>query len=130
MDTICKQSLKPLESGQGENKQLILEFIISEVERGTGLTLIELKKKYSEDKLFYLGLKYVTTTKKAYCEALKIPVEAGCRYKRALEKNKLLVQSIDEVLCPYTKHLAHQISTNPMEFERLSKSAVDQLKLF
>ena len=130
MDTICKQSLNPLEIGHGKNKHLILEYIISEVEKGTGLTILHLKKQYSEDKLFYLGLKYVTTTKKAYCEALKIPLEAGCRYKRALEKNRLLVQSIDEVFCPYTKHLAHLISTNPKEFERLLKSSIKQLKLF
>lgn len=130
MNTICKQSLKPLESGHGENKQLILQYIILEIERGTGKMLVELKKQYSEDKLFYIGLKHVTTTKKAYCEALQIPIEAGCRYKRALEKNSLLVQSIDEVLCPYTKHLAHQISTNSKEFERLLKSSVNQLKLF
>ena len=66
----------------------------------SGLHLSELKRKYNEEQLFHVGLKHVTTTKKAFCEALKIPVEAGCRYKRTLEKEGLLVQSVDEVICP------------------------------
>lgn len=115
---------------QGKDKALVLKFIIKQVENGTGLSLSALKKKYSEDKLFQIGLKHVTTTKKAYCTALSIPVEAGCRYKRALEKDGLLVQSVDEVICPFTKYPAHLISTNPKEFEKLQKSTTNQLKLF
>ncbi|NAS32435.1 hypothetical protein GTQ40_15730 [Flavobacteriaceae bacterium R38] len=126
------QSLNKTRQSQRESKDktLVLNFIRAEVEKGTGLILTELKEKYSEDQLFHIALKYVTTTKKALCTAIQIPVEAGCRYKRALEKEGLLVQSIDEVICPYTKHMAHLISTNPDEFEKLSKSKVNQTSLF
>ena len=130
MNTARNQSLIPLESGQGKGRFFVLNSIISKVENGTGKTLRELKKMYSEDYLFQIGLQYVTTTKKAYCEAMQIPVEAGCRYKRTLEKGGLLVQSVDEVFCPYTNHLAHLISTNRDEFEWLLKSRSNQLKLF
>lgn len=114
----------------GKVNHLALESIIKQVEKGTGLTLSELKKQYSEESLFAISLKHVTTTKKALCSALNIPVEAGCRYKRTLEKNNILVQSSDEVVCPLTKHMAHLISTNPNEFGRLLKSSIGQLDLF
>ena len=118
-----RQSLR-----QDKDKILVLKYIISQVEKGTGYTLSELKKQYKEEYLFYIGLKHVTTTKKAYCKAMDIPVEAGCRYKRKLEKNGYLVQSINKVICPYTKHFAHKISTNPNEFAELTKT--NQLTLF
>lgn len=115
---------------QPQYKKLVLQSIVKQIEKGTGLTISELKKQYSEETLFAVALKHVTTTKKALCTALNIPVEAGCRYKRSLEKDGLLVQSIDEVICPFTKHSAHLISTNPKEFERLQKSKSNQTKLF
>lgn len=115
---------------KGKDKNLTLQYIIKQVEKGTGLSFSELKKQYSEEHLFTLALKYVTTTKKALCTAFNIPVEAGCRYKRTLEKDGNLVQSIDQVICPFTKHPAHLISTNPKEFERLLKSNTNQLQLF
>lgn len=124
------QNPAPLQKGQVKDKALVLQSIIKQVEKGTGLTFRQLKSKYSEDKLFALGLRHVTTTKKAYCTAMKIPVEAGCRYKRNLEKAGLLVQSIDEVICPFTKHPAHLISTNRQVFETLLKSKSTQTKLF
>jgi hypothetical protein len=114
---------------QSKDKQLTLNYIIRTVEKGTGLHK-ELKQQYSEERLFNEALKHVTTTKKALCTALNIPVEAGCRYKRELEKNGLLVQSTDEVICPFTKFSAHLISTNPKEFERLRKTNTNQLQLF
>lgn len=114
----------------GNDKQLLLKDIVRKVENGTNKTIQQLKKELNEEQLFNIGLKYVTTTKKAYCTALKIPVEAGCRYKRTSEKQGRLVQSIDEVICPYTKHFAHLISTNPNEFEKLQTSSSNQLKLF
>ena len=113
-----------------EERNSSLQFIIKQVEKGTGLTFSELKKQYSEDHLFSLALKHVTTTKKALCTAFNIPVEAGCRYKRSLEKDGCLVQSIDEVICPLTKHPARLITTNSQEFERLLKSNTHQLNLF
>jgi len=115
---------------QGKDTFLTLQFIIKQVEKGTGLSLLELKKQYSEEQLFTLALKHVTSTKKAICTAFNIPVEAGCRYKRTIEKEGNLVQSIDVVICPFTKHPAHLISTNPKEFERLLKSNSNQLNLF
>ncbi len=115
---------------QNKDRSLNLKLIVNQIEKGTGISLSELKKQYSEERLFELGLFHVTTTKKALCTALKIPVEAGCRYKRKLEKNGQLVQSIDEVTCPYTKHSAHLISTNPCEFEKLQRSNTNQLNLF
>ena len=117
-------------NGKGKGKKFILQSVINQVEKGTGLTLKQLKLKYSEDRLFYIGLQHITTTKKAFCKALDIPIEAGCRYKRTLEKSGLLVQSAKEVVCPYTKHFAHLISTNPKEFDKLRESTTNQLKLF
>jgi hypothetical protein len=116
--------------GQGKDRYLTLKYIVKEVEKGTGLSFSELKNYYSEELLFSVALRHVTTTKKALCTALNIPVEAGCRYKRTLEKDGFLVQSIDEVICPFTKHPAHLISTNPNEFRRLLKSNTNQLSLF
>ena len=115
---------------QVQDKQLVLKYIVNQVEKGTGSSVSELKKQHTEEQLFNVALKHVTTTKKALCTALNIPVEAGCRYKRSLEKDGLLVQSIDEVICPFTKHSAHLISTNPKEFAWLQKSKSNQLKMF
>jgi hypothetical protein len=120
----------PLCKRQFEDKALILDFIRKQVQKGTGKSLSELKKKHSEERLFYIGLKYTTTTKKAYCKALNINIDNACRYKRNLEVDGYLVQSVDEVICPYTNHKAHLISTNPNEFERLQKSKTNQLKMF
>jgi len=124
------QNPAPLQKGQNKGTVLILQYIAKQVEKGTGLTLSELKECFTEDRLFAIGLRHITTTKKAFCTALDIPVEAGCRYKRNLEKAGLLVQSVDEVICPYTKHPAHLISTNPKEFDELLKTKNNQTKLF
>lgn len=130
MNKTLKTPVNSLHKRQNKDKNLTLKYIVKQVEKGTGLSFSELKKLYSEDHLFSLALKHVTTTKKALCTALNIPVEAGCRYKRTLEKEGNLVQSIDEVICPFTRHSAHLISTNPKEFERLLKSNTNQLNLF
>jgi hypothetical protein len=130
MEAVNTHSLNPNKIGLSKDKYLTLQFIIKQVEKGTGLSYKELKKQYSEVSLFREALKHVTTTKKALCTALNIPVEAGCRYKRELENSGLLVQSTDEVICPLTKFPAHLISTNPKEFERLRKTNTNQLQLF
>jgi hypothetical protein len=119
-----------LRKNQSEDKILTLQYIVKQVEKGTDLSLSELKKQYSEDKIFTIALKHVTTTKKALCKALDLNVDNCCRFKRRLEKEGNLVQSIDEVICPFTKHPSHLISTNPKEFERLLKSNTNQLNLF
>ncbi|MFI2744199.1 hypothetical protein ACG2LH_15805 [Zhouia sp. PK063] len=115
---------------QAQDKEIVLKSIIKNIEKGTNKKLSELRTELKEEDIFRISLKYVTTTKKALCSALNIPVESGCRYKRSLEKNGLLVQSVDEVICPYTKHMAHLISTNPKEFNKLLKSKSNQTKLF
>lgn len=102
-----------------QDKDLVLNYIRSTVEKGTGLTYENLKTEYSEEQLFYISLKHVTTTKKALCTAMGIPVEAGCRYKRTYEKEGLLVQSTDEVPCPYTNHFARLLTTNSELFEAI-----------
>ena len=87
------------------------------------LRLIELKR-------YYLGLQYITTSNNAICQALKIPVEAGTRYKAELESNNHLVASVDKFICPYTGENVQFLSTNPAEFDRLIKSDTNQLNLF
>lgn len=119
-----------LDKRQGQDKNLILKRIIYDVKKGTGLSISKLKKQYSEEQLFYVALKQVTTTKKALCKSLNINIDNACRYKRKLEIQGYLVQSIDEVICPFTKHPAHLISTNPKEFKRLKKSNTNQLNFF
>lgn len=113
-----------------QDKELVLKYIIKIVEKATHLNCSDLKEKYPEDKLFSIALKYVTTTKKAVCLAFDIPIENACRYKRALEKDGNLVQSIDEVICPITGRSAHLLSTNPKVFSKLLKSNTNQLNLF
>jgi hypothetical protein len=113
-----------------KDKKLTLRLIVEHVEKCSGLSLKQLKERYGEDKLFFVGLQYVTTTKKAYCEAMDIPVEAGCRYKRHLEDAGLLVESDEDFVCPYTGWMARLISTNPAEFDELKKSKSNQTKLF
>ena len=127
---MAKNNRKTPVSNSKQFKYNVLNGIINQVQIGTGLSLSELKEMYSEDKLFFISLQHVTTTKKAICEAMGIPVEAGCRYKRELQKRGLLVESTDQSICPFTKHPAHLISTNPKEFERLQESNSNQLKLF
>ena len=126
MKTTNSNNLIP--NDNGKEKREVLNFIKTQVEKGTGLTIDELKKRYSEEVLFYKALKHVTTTKKALCKALNIEVDNACRHKRKYELKGLLVQSNDDVVCPYTKDLARLLSTNPNEFERLTYS--NQLKLF
>tara|TARA_B110000285_G_C15138189_1_gene628675 strand:- start:2131 stop:2508 length:378 start_codon:yes stop_codon:yes gene_type:complete len=111
-----------------KDKEIYLEFLRKEVEKGTNKTLSQLKDSQSEENLFYTALKHVTTTKKAICKALDIGIDNACRYKRRYEKENLLVQSIDEVICQYTGNLAHNLTTSPAKFEELRKT--NQLKLF
>jgi hypothetical protein len=86
-----------------------------------------LKSIYSEEKLFLIALKHVSTTKKSLCRALGLGVDNCCRYKRDLEKKGLLVESIESVTCFYTGCDAKVLSTNPEKFNKLRKSK--QLKL-
>lgn len=112
------------------SKKMLMDSIIAVIESCAGENIDSLKKELKEEELFFLGLKFLTTTKKAYCQALGIPIEAACRYKRTFEKKGLLVQSSYKIVCPYTGHLAHLISTNPTEFDNLKKTRFRQLSLF
>ena len=115
---------------QFKDKQLLLNNIVNTAEKGTGYSLIELKEMYSEKDLFYIALKYVTSTKKAICKAFDITLENACRYKRLLEQQQKLVQSSYKVYCPFTGCLANLLSTNPNEFDKLCKISTNQLNLF
>lgn len=113
-----------------KDRKLTVRLIVQHVEKCSGLSLKQLKERYPEDKLFFVALQYVTTTKKALCTAMDIPVEAGCRYKRSLEDAGLLVESKDEFACPFTGWQAKLISTNPTEFDNLNTSKSKQVKMF
>jgi hypothetical protein len=116
--------------GKLKDRQNVVEFIRNRVEKSTGLSFKILFEEYSEQKRYYLALRVVTTSNKAVCEAMRVPVEAGTRAKDALEKEGRLVASIDKFQCPYTGEMVQFLSTNPKEFEGLKKSKYTQLKLF
>lgn len=106
----------------------LIDHLRKQIENGSRKSIQALIEENSEDRLFYLGAYYVTTTKKALCEAIRVPVEAACRHKRKFEKEGKLKQSEADVICPVTKHPARLISTNPNEFDKLDNS--NQLKIF
>lgn len=113
-----------------KRKERVSKSILVEIEKSMGMTIQEIKSKFSEERLFLESLKHITTTKKALCAALLLNVENCCRYKRTAEKEGRLVQSVDEVICPYTGFSSHLISTNPSKFQELTKSNSNQLNLF
>jgi len=112
------------------DREQVLFLIRDLVETRTGESLNQFTRNHSELQRYYIGLIHVTTTNKAICEALLIPVEAGTRYKDKLEKSSSLVASTDEFQCPYTGEMAHLLSTNPKEFDSLRKTVDTQMKLF
>ena len=120
-----------LQSKFSENnrRNLVLKNIRTEIVNASGKSF-ETILKMPEIQRYHLGLYHITTSNKAICEALNIPTEAGCRYKVELEKNQNLVTSVDEFQCPFTKEYVHFLSTNPLEFESLTKSNTNQLKMF
>ena len=103
-----------------------LNWIIRKVEKGTGLTIRELKSIYSEKALFYEALKYVSTTSRCLCMALSLSRPNSCRYKTDLERRGLLAQSVDKYICRNSFDLANLLSTNQDKFDELLKS--NQLK--
>jgi len=114
--------------GKKINKNIVLLGIKHEVLKVEDLTLKEFKEKYSEKEQFYKGLHHVTTTKKAICLALELGIDNSCWYKRQLEKEGKLVESIENFFCPITGYKAKKLSTNPERFDLLKKT--NQLKLF
>ncbi|SDX19231.1 hypothetical protein [Aequorivita viscosa] len=116
-------SLKSLLSNirQRKDKQLLKDYIIRTIEDKTGKPIQLLRKNHTQRELYKIGLYYVTTTNKAICEALKIPVEAGTRRKRELEKEGRLIASAKKRICPFTKHPARFLTTNPDQYRELLK---------
>lgn len=109
------------ERRQAQSTKNLTDFIVRTIERKTGSKLQELKRTRKEKELYHIGLYHVTTTNKTICEALKIPVEAGTRRKRDLEKEGRLVASRKKGICPFTKYSARLLTTNPNQFRELLK---------
>lgn len=106
---------KSFEKGRSEDKKKVVQYIIRTIEKKTGFSISQLKNTRSQVELYKLGLKYVTTTNKAICEALGIPVEGGTRRKRELEKEGILKTSLKRKICPYTKRNAFFLTTKTAE---------------
>ena len=106
---------------RSEDKQNVINYIVKTIETGTGKSLFELKRNHTQCDLYRIGLKYVTTTNKALCMALDIPVEAGTRRKRKLEKEGFLVASFKQKICPYTLEFAKYLTTDPNKFNEIIK---------
>lgn len=88
-------------------RESVLKFYISKY---------EVFKTLPEDVLFFKALKVQPVTKKAICKAFDLNIESMCRFKRSLEKNGTLKQSKKKVVCQYTGHYAHLLTTNTFLF--------------
>lgn len=106
---------------KAQSTKNILDFVLRTIEKNEGLTLSELKRTKTQKQLYRIGLFHVITTNKTICEALKIPVEAGTRRKRDLEKEGRLITSTKKGICPFTKHRASFLTTNPKQFSKVLK---------
>ena len=124
--TAVIESIKSKEFSIQKRKTQHLNWVRRKVIFGTGYTIPELKQKYSEAKLFFIALNYVSTTKKSLCEALYLNVDNCCRRKRELEIKGLLVESVENYVCRFSSYEAKILSTNPNKFEDLLKT--NQLK--
>jgi len=127
---MTNKSRTALHKRQYKDTKILIKEIRKAVEKETGLTFSELKNKYSEQALFYKVLRCVTTTSRTVCEAFDIHQPNACRYKDKFEEQGLLVQSVDEVKCPYSNCKSHLLSTNEKMFAELTKSNTNQLKMF
>jgi hypothetical protein len=121
--------LRQNKDNENNRRNLVLKHIRIEIVKASGKSF-ETILKIPEIQRYSLGLYHVTTSNKAICEALSIPTEAGCRYKAELEENGNLVTSFEKFQCPFTKEYVHILSTDPLEFEKLTKSNTNQLKMF
>lgn len=128
-NTSATVMLRQSKNSENNRRSLVLKYIRTEIVKNSSKS-IEAILKIPEIQRYHLGLFHITTSNKAICEALNIPIEAGCRYKAELEKNQNLVTSVDDFQCPYTKEYVKFLSTNSIEFERLTKSNTIQIKLF
>lgn len=128
------QGIEPLhtywELYRCKDRKSVCRLIVHYVEQGTGKKLTELKESLSEDALILEALKHVTTTKKSLIKALNLDVDNVCRYKRELEKNGHLVQSVIDYTCPFTRRQARLLTTNKAYFESLGSLRTNQLGIF
>lgn len=117
------QSLKSIfrRRYKAQSTKNYLDFIVRTIEKKQGLTLSELKRTRTQKELYRIGLFHITTTNKTICEALNIPVEAGTRRKRDLENEGRLIASTKKGICPFTKHRASFLTTNPKQFSKVLK---------
>jgi hypothetical protein len=124
--TAIKESIESKEFSIQKRKIQHLNWVTRKVILGTGYTIPELKQLYSEESLFFVALKYVSTTKKSLCKALDLNIDNCCRYKRTLEKKGLLIESVENYVCRFSSCEAKILSTNPNKFEDLLRT--NQLK--
>jgi len=124
------KSRTALHKRQAKDTKILLKTIRKTVEKGSGLSIEQLKMKYSQEDLFYTVLKYVSTTSRTVCEAFGIHQPSACKYKRKLEEQGFLVQSKDEIVCPFSGRMAYQLTTNESLFSELTKKNPNQLKMF
>lgn len=124
-NTSATVMLRESKNSENNRRNLILKYIRTEIVKKSSKS-IEAILKIPEIQRYHLGLFHITTSNKAICEALNIPIEA----KAELEKNQNLVTSVDDFQYPYTKEYVKFLSTNSIEFERLTKSNTIQIKLF
>ena len=103
-------------------REMHLNWIRRKVILGTGYTIPELKLMYTEENLFFIALKHITTTKKSLCKALEIGVDNCCRYKRDLKKKGLLIESVENYTCRFSGMPAKLITTNPSKFDDLLRT--------
>ena len=115
---------------QNKDREFTTEYIRKEIEKRLVISFSNFLIEYTEINRYYWALYFVSTTNKAACEAVSVPVENGTRYKKTWEAKGKLVSSVDEYTCPYTGHTAHLLSTNPKAFDELRKSDSNQLNLF
>lgn len=108
-------------SDKDKDRQILINWMRRQIENTTGYSFNQLKYGRSNLKLYKFGLFLFTTTNKAICKALDIPVEAGTRYKRTLEKEGHLMASRKKRICRYTREPAHYLSTDPNQFSDLLK---------
>lgn len=127
---MTNKSRTALHKRLNKDTELLINKTREIIEKETGLTYSEIRIKYTDESLFFLVLKYITTTSRLVCEAFEIHQPSACRYKDKLEENGLLVQSVEEVKCPYSGCMAHLLSTNDKMFAELTKSNTNQLKMF
>lgn len=74
-------------------------------------------KTLPEETIFFKALKVRPETKKVICKAFDLNIDSMCRYKRKLEKAGLLEQSDKKVVCKFTGHHAHLLTTNTFLFK-------------